>query len=75
MTSDPKNISLAAIYLFFIVMGPGVASPVYKLAFLASGTVEINEGVKRIDKIFGEKNYVNQLFLKYLRRMILNSEM
>lgn len=26
MTSDPKNISLAAIYLFFIVMGPGVAS-------------------------------------------------
>ena len=29
-------------------MGPGVASPVYKLAFLASGTVEINEGVKRI---------------------------
>ena len=55
MTSDPKNISLAAIYLFFIVMGPGVASPVYKLAFLASGTVEINEGVKRIDKIFEEK--------------------
>lgn len=36
-------------------MGPGVASPVYKLAFLASGTVEINEGVKRIDKIFEEK--------------------
>ena len=32
-----------------------ISSPVYKLAFLASGTVEINEGVKRIDKIFEEK--------------------
>lgn len=55
LSSDPGNISLAAIYLFFIVMGPGVASPVYKLAFLSSGTVEINEGVKRIDRIFEEK--------------------
>ena len=55
MTSDPQNISLAVIYLFFIIMGPGVASPVYKLAFLASATVEINEGVKRIDDVLNEK--------------------
>ncbi|MCR4769985.1 MAG: ABC transporter ATP-binding protein/permease [Bacteroidaceae bacterium] len=55
MTSDPHNISLAVIYLFFIIMGPGVASPVYKLAFLSSATVEINEGVKRIDDVLNEK--------------------
>ncbi len=55
LTSDPGNISLAATYLFFIVMGPGATSPVYRLAFLASGTVEINEGVKRIDQVLEEQ--------------------
>ena len=55
MSSDPGNISLAVTYLFFIVMGPGVTSPVYRLAFLSSITVEINEGVKRIDQVLEEK--------------------
>jgi len=54
LSSDPGNISLAATYLFFIVMGPGVTSPVYRLAFLSSVTVEINEGVKRIDQVLAE---------------------
>ena len=35
-------------------MGPGVTSPVYKLMFLGGGTREIDEGVKRIDRIFDE---------------------
>lgn len=35
-------------------MGPGVASPIYKLMFLGSGTREIDEGVERIDRIFAE---------------------
>lgn len=52
---EPRNIALAAIYLFFIIMGPGVVSPIYKLAFLGSGTKEIEEGVRRIDRIFAEK--------------------
>lgn len=51
----PGNISLAAVYLFFIILGPGVASPFYKLTFLASNTREIDEGVSRIDAIFAEK--------------------
>ncbi len=55
MSSDSGNISLAVTYLFFIVMGPGVTSPVYRLAFLSSITVEINEGVKRIDQVLEEK--------------------
>lgn len=48
---SPGDIALAAVWLFFIVMGPGVASPVYKLMYLGGGTREINEGVVRIDRI------------------------
>lgn len=40
---------------FFIIMGPGVVSPIYKLMYLGSSTNEIDEGVKRIDRIFDEQ--------------------
>ncbi len=52
---QPHNIALAAVWLFFIIMGPGVTSPVYKLMFLGGGTREIDEGVKRLDKILNEQ--------------------
>ena len=52
---SPGDIALAAVWLFFIVMGPGVASPVYKLMYLGGGTREINEGVVRIDRIFNRR--------------------
>lgn len=55
LDGQPGNIALAAVYLFFIILGPGVASPFYKLTFLASNTREIDEGVHRIDAIFAEK--------------------
>lgn len=55
LDGQPGNIALAAVYLFFIVLGPGVASPFYRLTFLASNTREIDEGVSRIDAIFAEK--------------------
>lgn len=55
LSGNPENIALATVWLFFIIMGPGVASPIYKLTFLGSGTKEINEGVNRIDNIFAEK--------------------
>ena len=55
LSREPQNIVLAAIYLFFIIMGPGVASPIYKLMYLGSSTNEIDEGVKRIDRIFDEQ--------------------
>lgn len=55
LDGQPGNIALAAVYLFFIILGPGVASPFYKLTFLASNTQEIDEGVHRIDAIFAEK--------------------
>ena len=43
MSSVPGNISLAVTYLFFIVMGPGVTSPVYRLAFLSSVGISENK--------------------------------
>lgn len=52
MQGDPGSLALATVWLFFIIMGPGVASPVYKLMFLGSGTREIDEGVERLDRIF-----------------------
>ena len=55
MSGNAGNSAMAVVWLFFIIMGPGVASPVYKLMFLGGGTREINEGVKRIDRILEEK--------------------
>lgn len=55
MTASPQNIALATVWMFFIIMGPGVASPVYKLMYLGGGTREIDEGVVRIDRILERK--------------------
>ena len=54
MRGDPQSLARAAVWLFFIVMGPGVASPVYKLTFLVGNTKEIDEGVARIDRILAK---------------------
>lgn len=51
MEGSGQSLAAAVVWLFFIVMGPGVASPVYKLMFLGGGTREIDEGVTRIDHI------------------------
>ena len=55
MQAGPQSLSLAVVWLFFIIMGPGMASPVYKLTFLGGNTRDIDEGVKRIDRILGKK--------------------
>lgn len=54
MQASPQSLSLAVVWLFFIIMGPGMASPVYKLTFLGGNTRDINEGVNRIDRILGK---------------------
>lgn len=51
MQASPQSLSLAVVWLFFIIMGPGMASPVYKLTFLGGNTRDIHEGVNRIDRI------------------------
>ncbi|HWQ78464.1 MAG TPA: ABC transporter ATP-binding protein [Anaerovoracaceae bacterium] len=55
LSRDPGNMAFALVYLFFIVMAPGAAAPLYKLTMLASGTREIFEGVERLDRILGEE--------------------
>lgn len=55
MQASPQSLSLAVVWLFFIIMGPSMASPVYKLTFLGSNTRDIDEGVKRIDRILEKK--------------------
>lgn len=52
MNRDPQSLALAAVWLFFIIMGPGVTSPVCKLLYLGSNMREIDEGTERIDRIF-----------------------
>ena len=54
MRGDQQSLARAAVWLFFIVMGPGVASPVYKLTFLGGNTKELDEGVARIDRILAK---------------------
>ena len=55
MQAGPQSMSLAVVWLVFIIMGPGMASPVYKLTFLGGNTRDIDEGVKRIDRILEKK--------------------
>ena len=55
MQGNGESLAAATVWLFFLVMGPGVASPVYKLMFLGGGTREIDEGVERIDRILERK--------------------
>lgn len=54
LSRDPHNMALALVILFFIIMVPGTASPIYKLLFLSSTIRDISEGVRRIDKIFSQ---------------------
>ena len=61
LSGQPQNIAFAAVYLFFIILGPGVATPIYKLTFLGSSTKEIGEGVTRLDRIFSEKTMPESL--------------
>ena len=55
MQASPQSLSLAVVWLFIIIMGPGMASPVYKLTFLGGNTRDIDEGVNRIDRILEKK--------------------
>mgnify|MGYP002557093222 FL=1 len=61
LSGQPQNIAFAAVYLFFIILGPGVATPIYKLTFLGSSTKEIDEGITRLDRIFSEKTMPESL--------------
>jgi len=52
---DPESVAFASVLLFFLIMSPGLTSPMFKMMYLASSLRDINEGVERIDRIFAEK--------------------
>ena len=54
LSREPHNMALGLTVLFFIVMAPGAAAPLYKLLYLSSSIRDISEGVKRIDAVFSE---------------------
>lgn len=54
LNRDPDNISIASAVLFFLVMAPGIAAPMFKLLFLGESIRTINEGVERFDRILAE---------------------
>ncbi|ORX53468.1 P-loop containing nucleoside triphosphate hydrolase protein, partial [Anaeromyces robustus] len=54
LSRNEKDIALALDYVFFIIMSPGLATPLYSLLMLVSNLQTINEGNKRIDNILNE---------------------
>ncbi|WP_412899267.1 ABC transporter ATP-binding protein [Bacillus sp. 1P02SD] len=54
ISGDPKNVAFAATLMFFLVLAPGISTPVFKLNSFASTFNVIVESVRRIDGIFAE---------------------
>lgn len=55
LSKNPDSIDFATALLFFLVMGPAIAAPMYKANNLGAQFQEITEGVNRIDAILCEK--------------------
>ncbi|ASA26457.1 ABC transporter ATP-binding protein [Paenibacillus donghaensis] len=54
LDGSPDAISFALVLLFFLVMAPGVSTPLFKLMMLASSTRDIGEGVERMDRLLAQ---------------------
>jgi ATP-binding cassette subfamily B protein len=59
LSREPQNMALALTVLFFLVMTPGTAAPLYKLLYMSSLLKDIGEGVSRIDAIFSEPETID----------------
>ncbi|OUM63361.1 hypothetical protein PIROE2DRAFT_10148 [Piromyces sp. E2] len=54
LSRNEKDLALTLDYIFFIIMSPGLASPLFNLIMMSSQITVINEGNKRIDAILNE---------------------
>ncbi|WP_391572914.1 ABC transporter ATP-binding protein [Cohnella sp.] len=54
LSRDPGSIAFASVLLFFLVMAPGVSAPMFKIMFLAETLRDIDEGVRRVDRVLAE---------------------
>lgn len=55
LSKDPMDLALALSIMMFLVIAPGITSPLHKLMFVASNIMNIEEGVTRIVNIFKEE--------------------
>ncbi len=54
-SGQPENVAFAAVLLFFLILAPGITTPVIKLNNLAASMRMIMEGASRVDKILAEQ--------------------
>lgn len=54
LSQNPNSMAFALVLMFFIVLGPGTATPLYRFLYLSSSLRDISEGVDRIDAVFSE---------------------
>lgn len=52
---DPGDVAFVVTFLFFLIVGPGVATPTLKLRSFSESMNVITEGVKRVDEVLNEK--------------------
>lgn len=55
LSGKPNNVAFALTLLFFLVLAPGISTPIFKLNNLASSMKMIMEGVSRADKVLDEE--------------------
>lgn len=52
---NPADVSFVTTFIFFLILGPGAATPVLKLRSFSESMNVITEGVNRVDEILNEK--------------------
>ncbi|MCP3774111.1 ABC transporter ATP-binding protein/permease [Paenibacillus sp. MZ04-78.2] len=55
LARDPGSVAFASVLLFFLIMAPGISAPMFKIMNISSSLRNIDEGVKRIDRILAEE--------------------
>jgi ATP-binding cassette subfamily B protein len=54
LIQQPGSVTASSVLLFFLVMAPGIAAPMFKIVYLGESIRFINEGVERFDRILDE---------------------
>ena len=52
---NPGDVAFVVTFLFFLILGPGAATPTLKLRSFSESMNVVTEGVKRVDEVLNEK--------------------
>ncbi|MED1722012.1 ABC transporter ATP-binding protein [Brevibacillus parabrevis] len=55
LSKNPDHVAFAATLMLFLVLAPGISTPIFKLNSFASAMTTIAEGVNRIDDMLKEQ--------------------